>query len=67
MCIRDSNSVLRPLFYMQDDKNIKLTFVNTYDEIEKNITSETKAVVINHISNVNGTIPVSYTHLITKI
>ncbi|MCX3066375.1 aminotransferase class V-fold PLP-dependent enzyme [Cetobacterium somerae] len=52
----EHNSVLRPLFYMQDEKNIKLTFVNTYDEIEKNITSETKAVVINHISNVNGTI-----------
>ncbi|MCQ8211518.1 aminotransferase class V-fold PLP-dependent enzyme [Cetobacterium somerae] len=52
----EHNSVLRPLFYMQDEKDIKLTFVNTYDEIEKNITSETKAVVINHISNVNGTI-----------
>lgn len=52
----EHNSVLRPLFYMQDEKNIKLTFVNTYDEIEKNITSETKAVVINHISNVNGTV-----------
>lgn len=52
----EHNSVLRPLFYMQDEKNIKLTFVNTYDEIEKNITSETTAVVINHISNVNGTV-----------
>ena len=52
----EHNSVLRPLFYMRDEKEVKLTFVNTYDEIEKNITSETKAVVINHISNVNGTI-----------
>lgn len=52
----EHNSVLRPLFYMQDEKNIKLTFVDTYDEIEKNITSETKAVVVNHISNVNGTV-----------
>lgn len=52
----EHNSVLRPLFYMQDEKNIKLTFIDTYDEIEKNITSETKAVVINHISNVNGTV-----------
>ena len=41
---------------MRDEKEVKLTFVNTYDEIEKNITSETKAVVINHISNVNGTV-----------
>lgn len=52
----EHNSVLRPLFYMRDEKEIKLTFVNTYDEIEKKITSETKAVVINHISNVNGTV-----------
>lgn len=52
----EHNSSLRPLFYMQDEKGVKLTFVNTYDEIEKNITSETKAVVINHISNVNGTV-----------
>lgn len=52
----EHNSVLRPLFYMQDEKNIKLTFINTYKEIEKNITFETKAIVINHISNVNGTI-----------
>lgn len=52
----EHNSVLRPLFYMRDEKEVKLTFVNTYDEIEKNITSETKAVVINHISNVNGTV-----------
>lgn len=52
----EHNSVFRPLFYMRDEKEVKLTFVNTYDEIEKNITSETKAVVINHISNVNGTV-----------
>lgn len=52
----EHNSVLRPLFYMRDEKEVKLTFVNTYDEIEKNIISETKAVVINHISNVNGTV-----------
>lgn len=52
----EHNSVLRPLFYMRDEKEVKLTFVNMYDEIEKNITSETKAVVINHISNVNGTV-----------
>ena len=52
----EHNSVLRPLFFMQDEKNVKLTFVNTYKDIEKNITSETKAVVFNHISNVNGTV-----------
>ncbi|MGL6065528.1 MAG: aminotransferase class V-fold PLP-dependent enzyme [Cetobacterium sp.] len=52
----EHNSVLRPLFYMQDEKNVELSFINTYEEIEKNITLKTKAVVINHISNVNGTI-----------
>ncbi|MGL4998760.1 MAG: aminotransferase class V-fold PLP-dependent enzyme [Cetobacterium sp.] len=52
----EHNSVLRPLFYMQDEKDVKLTFINTYEELEKNITSKTKAVVINHISNVNGTV-----------
>ncbi|MGL5088451.1 MAG: aminotransferase class V-fold PLP-dependent enzyme [Cetobacterium sp.] len=52
----EHNSVLRPLFYMQDERDVKITFINTYEELEKNITSQTKAVVINHISNVNGTV-----------
>ncbi|MGL5798050.1 MAG: aminotransferase class V-fold PLP-dependent enzyme [Cetobacterium sp.] len=52
----EHNSSLRPLFYMQDEKNVKLTFIDTYLDLEKNITEETKAVIINHISNVNGTI-----------
>ncbi|MGL5962475.1 MAG: aminotransferase class V-fold PLP-dependent enzyme, partial [Cetobacterium sp.] len=52
----EHNSSLRPLFYMQDEKNVKLTFIDTYLDLEKNITKETKAVVINHISNVNGTV-----------
>lgn len=52
----EHNSVLRPLYYLKDEKNIELTFVDTYKEIEKNISSKTKAVVINHISNVNGTV-----------
>lgn len=52
----EHNSVLRPLYYMRDEKDIKLTFINTYLDLEKAITPETKAVVMNHISNVNGTI-----------
>ncbi|WP_432204905.1 aminotransferase class V-fold PLP-dependent enzyme [Cetobacterium somerae] len=52
----EHNSVLRPLFYMQDEKEVSLTFVNTYKEIEENIKSSTKAIVVNHISNVNGTV-----------
>lgn len=52
----EHNSSLRPLYYMRDEKEVKLTFIDTYLNLEKSITSETKAVVINHISNVNGTV-----------
>ncbi|MGL5544149.1 MAG: aminotransferase class V-fold PLP-dependent enzyme [Cetobacterium sp.] len=52
----EHNSSLRPLYSIRDEKEVKLTFINTYLELEKSITSETKAVVMNHISNVNGTI-----------
>lgn len=52
----EHNSVLRPLNFLRDTKNVKITYINRYDELEKNITKETKVVVINHISNVNGTI-----------
>ncbi|WP_297596020.1 aminotransferase class V-fold PLP-dependent enzyme [uncultured Cetobacterium sp.] len=52
----EHNSSLRPLFYMRDERAVKLTFVDTYKEIEKSINIETKAIVINHISNVNGTV-----------
>ncbi|MGL4628235.1 MAG: aminotransferase class V-fold PLP-dependent enzyme [Cetobacterium sp.] len=52
----EHNSSLRPLYYMRDEKEVKLTFIDTYLDLEKSITSETKAVVINHISNVNGTV-----------
>ena len=52
----EHNSVLRPLFYLKDKRDVELTFIDRYDEIEKNIKSNTKAIVINHISNVNGTI-----------
>lgn len=52
----EHNSVLRPLFSLRDEKNVELTFVNTWEEIEKEIKENTKAIVVNHISNVNGTI-----------
>lgn len=52
----EHNSSLRPLHFLRDTKGVKITYVKTFEEIEKNITSETKALVINHISNVNGTI-----------
>lgn len=52
----EHNSVLRPLFSLRDEKNVELTFVNTWEEIEKEIKENTRAIVINHISNVNGTI-----------
>lgn len=52
----EHNSVLRPLFYLRDEKNVELTFVNKFEEMEKEIKENTKAIVVNHISNVNGTI-----------
>lgn len=52
----EHNSVLRPLFYLRDEKNIEISFVNTYEDMEKEIKENTKAIVVNHISNVNGTV-----------
>lgn len=52
----EHNSVLRPLFLLQDRGDIEISFIETYDEIEEHIQENTKAIVINHISNVNGTV-----------
>lgn len=59
--VLEHNSVLRPINYLKDEKNIKVSYIipDKNDEIvieniEKNITSNTKAIIINHISNVTG-------------
>lgn len=59
----EHNSVLRPLYHLNQDKTISLTYIpfdnHGYvdpDDIRKAIRKETKMVVVNHCSNVIGTI-----------
>lgn len=59
--VLEHNSVLRPLHFLEDEKNVSLSFAEpkeNQEEFIKNISSlireDTKAVVINHISNVTG-------------
>lgn len=52
----EHNSVLRPLYYLRDSKNISIDFFDEFSQIENLITERTKAIVVNHISNVNGNI-----------
>ena len=59
--VLEHNSVLRPLHFLEDEKNVSLSFAEpkqTSEEFIKNLSSlireDTKAVVINHISNVTG-------------
>jgi selenocysteine lyase/cysteine desulfurase len=59
----EHNSVLRPLYHMQHDGRIEVTylpfdeagFVNP-DDIRKAIRKNTRMVVVNHCSNVIGTL-----------
>ena len=59
--VLEHNSVLRPLHFLEEEKNVSLSFAEPKENSEefiKNISSlireDTKAVVINHISNVTG-------------
>ena len=59
--VLEHNSVLRPLHYLEDEKNVTLSFLepaDTTEELIKNLSSllrkDTEAIVINHISNVTG-------------
>lgn len=59
--VLEHNSVLRPLHYLRDEKNVSLSFVSPHKdsedflkEIKSLINEKTKAVVLNHISNVTG-------------
>lgn len=58
----EHNSVLRPLYEMEE-KGICLTILPcdklgniSYDELEKNIRKETRAVICTHASNVTGNV-----------
>ncbi len=59
--VLEHNSVLRPLNYLREEKNISLSFVSPHKnsedflkEIKSLIKENTKAVILNHISNVTG-------------
>jgi cysteine desulfurase / selenocysteine lyase len=59
----EHNSVLRPLYHMEMDGRIVVTYLpfdeSGYvhpDDVKKAITKNTKMVVVNHCSNVIGTI-----------
>lgn len=61
--VTEHNSVLRPLYKLEKERDIKYDFVKIdesgrlkYDEFEKYIKADTKAIVVNHISNVTGEI-----------
>lgn len=61
--IFEHNSVLRPLNYLKDEKNVSLSFIEparNSEELIKNISlllkDDTRAIVLNHISNVTGNI-----------
>ena len=57
----EHNSVLRPLYYLQKEKNIDLYFIKAdkqgklnIDDFEKTIDDNTKVVVVNQASNLTG-------------
>ena len=59
--VYEHNSVLRPLHFLEDEKNVSLSFIEpnkNSDEFIENLSSlikeNTKAIIINHISNVTG-------------
>lgn len=59
--VLEHNSVLRPLNYLRDTKNVEISYIEPFKETDKvieNILSaireDTKAIIINHISNVIG-------------
>ena len=61
--VTEHNSVLRPLYKMEKERGLSLDFVGIdecgrlkYNEFEEYIRPNTRAIVVNHISNVSGEI-----------
>lgn len=59
----EHNSVLRPLYAVAREKNIDITIVNAdengylnIDDVRSAIQPNTKAIIVNHASNVLGTV-----------
>ena len=58
----EHNSVLRPLYRMQNERDVSLSFVQTdelgrpvYKQFESLIQPDTRAIVCTHASNLTGT------------
>ncbi|MFC2130361.1 aminotransferase class V-fold PLP-dependent enzyme [Bacteroidota bacterium] len=59
----EHNSVIRPLMHLKNEGKIELTFVDcdetgyvSPEKIEAEVKEKTKAIVVNHCSNVTGSI-----------
>ncbi len=59
----EHNSVLRPLYHLEKEKGVTLSFVKadkdgnvSPDQFEKLVTAETKAIVCTHASNLTGNV-----------
>ncbi|MBY3203468.1 aminotransferase class V-fold PLP-dependent enzyme [Rhizobium laguerreae] len=59
----EHNSVLRPLLHLRDTQHVRLTFISRdregylrLEELERALKTKTKAVVVNHASNVLGSV-----------
>lgn len=61
--VLEHNSVLRPLYRLEKERGVKLSFVKSdtkglidYEELEGLIRPETKAVICTHASNLTGNV-----------
>lgn len=59
--VTEHNSVLRPLFRLEDERGVEVSLVGTdgmgrlrYEEFERLLQPNTKLIVVNHASNVCG-------------
>ncbi len=57
----EHNSVLRPLYRLEEERNVSVSFLAAdtkgricYEEIERNIRPNTRAIVCTHASNLTG-------------
>ncbi|MCR4589839.1 MAG: aminotransferase class V-fold PLP-dependent enzyme [Lachnospiraceae bacterium] len=62
--VLEHNSVLRPLYRLERERNVRLSFVNAdkkgridYGDFERLIGPGTKAIVCTHASNLTGNVP----------
>jgi cysteine desulfurase family protein len=70
----EHNSVMRPLRYLEKTKSIRIKFLNMNElgaikkgEIKEKITEKTKLIIVNHVSNITGSIvPLEYFRDIKK-